>query len=181
MRHLSVLLCCWMALAACERENRRFRESPPAATASGVVTMSELEPGVKAPDLRLVNAYEQNAWAVSEGKRLYSMFNCVGCHANGGGGMGPPLIDDEWIYGSDPENIYETIVEGRPNGMPAFGRRLTNPQVWQLVAYVRGLNGLLAADVRPARSDHMSTRAAEQALETVKPRTSTTPPGSVQP
>jgi cytochrome c oxidase cbb3-type subunit 3 len=170
-----------MAVIACERENRRFQEAPPAATATSIVSMSELQPGEVRPKLRVVNVYEQNAWAVAEGKRLFGMFNCAGCHANGGGGMGPPLIDDQWIYGSEPENVYATIVEGRPNGMPSFRGRLTNPQLWQLVAYVRSFNGLLAADVRPARSDHMSVRAAEQALETVKPRSATTPPASVQP
>ena len=37
-----------------------------------------------------------------QGKRLFSWYNCIGCHANGGGGIGPPLMDDEWIYGSRP-------------------------------------------------------------------------------
>ena len=41
----------------------------------------------------------------------------------GGGGIGPPLMDDRWIYGSAPENIYASIVQGRPNGMPAWGGR----------------------------------------------------------
>ena len=35
--------------------------------------------------------------------------------------MGPPLMDDKWIYGYEPEQVFATIVEGRPNGMPAFG------------------------------------------------------------
>src|ERR1044071_3848683 len=47
---------------------------------------------------------ETNAYAIAEGKRLYTQLNCVGCHANGGGGMGPPLMDDKWIYGSAPAN-----------------------------------------------------------------------------
>ena len=33
-------------------------------------------------------AYQENRWAVGEGMRLYNGFNCVGCHANGGGGIG---------------------------------------------------------------------------------------------
>ena len=37
------------------------------------------------------------AWHVSEGKRLYDGFNCTGCHAYGGGDIGPPLMDDQWI------------------------------------------------------------------------------------
>jgi cytochrome c oxidase cbb3-type subunit 3 len=171
-----------LSLAACEREIRRARESPPASNATDVVSMSPLQPGQPSPRAALVNVYEQNAWAISEGKRLYGAFNCAGCHASGGGGgMGPPLLDDQWIYGSEPENVYATIVEGRPNGMPSFANRLTTPQVWQLVGYLRSLNGLLPADVRPGRSDHMSIRAAEQGLETVKPKQSSLPPASQQP
>ena len=30
---------------------------------------------------------EQNAYAIAQGKRLFSWYNCVGCHANGGGGI----------------------------------------------------------------------------------------------
>lgn len=43
-------------------------------------------------------------------KRLFSFYNCNGCHANGGGGIGPALSDDEWIYGFRPAQIFATIV-----------------------------------------------------------------------
>ena len=36
--------------------------------------------------------------------------------------MGPALIDRRWTYGSEPGDIYDTIVQVRPNGMPAFDR-----------------------------------------------------------
>jgi len=36
----------------------------------------------------------------------------------GGGGMGPPLIHDKWIYGGEIQNIAATILQGRPNGIP---------------------------------------------------------------
>ncbi|HET8657183.1 MAG TPA: c-type cytochrome [Longimicrobiaceae bacterium] len=76
--------------------------------------------------------------------------------------MGPPLNDSNWIYGSDPENVFRTIVEGRPNGMPTFRGRLTNAQVWQLVAYVRGLSGLTPKDTWSARSDHVQESRPER-------------------
>ena len=57
---------------------------------------------------------------IAAGKQLFSAMNCVGCHFNGGGGMGPPLMDNIWIYGNSIENIAATIREGRPNGMPSF-------------------------------------------------------------
>ena len=67
-------------------------------------------------------------------------------------------MDDVWIYGSEPDQIYSTIVQGRPNGMPAFGARIPRQQVWQLVAFVRSLSGGLRKDVEPGRTDSMQMR-----------------------
>src|SRR5690606_15398667 len=104
----------------------------------------------------LADAYRENRWAVSQGQMYYANFNCAGCHAaGGGGGNGPPLNDSEWIYGSDPENIFDTVIEGRPNGMPSFRGKISNSQLWQLVAYVRTLGGLTPKDTWPVRSDAM--------------------------
>jgi cytochrome c oxidase cbb3-type subunit III len=139
----------------CERERRITRDVPPAATPGGVVQVTELQAGPAAVD-PTVNAYQENRWAVSEGQTYYEQFNCAGCHSPGGGGaIGPPLNDGEWIYGSDPENIYRTIVEGRPNGMPTFRGKINNLQLWQIVAYVRSLSGLTPPDTWSGRTDHM--------------------------
>jgi cytochrome c oxidase cbb3-type subunit 3 len=171
-----------LALAACDREERRFREAPPGATPSGAVQLSTLKPGVATRPVELHNAYDENAYAVSEGERRFNSYNCAGCHAHGGGGMGPPLIDDEWIYGSAPENIYETIVEGRPNGMPSFGGRIPSYQIWQLVAYVRSLSALTPSGTRSSRTDHMMMFPGSRTLQRPEqPKQSTRPPASEMP
>jgi cytochrome c oxidase cbb3-type subunit 3 len=81
--------------------------------------------------------------------------NSSGCHANGGGGMGPALMDSEWRYGSDPQSLFETIMRGRPNGMPSFGGHIPEDQVWKIVAYVRSMGGGVRTDVAPSRSDRL--------------------------
>jgi cytochrome c oxidase cbb3-type subunit 3 len=111
----------------------------------------------------------ENAWAISEGKRLFSAFNCSGCHGNGGGAIGPPLMDHRWIYGYAPDNVHESIVEGRPNGMPAFRGRLTEQQAWQLTAYVLSLSGLVPKDAAGGRSDHMLAKPSEQSITEASP------------
>jgi cytochrome c oxidase cbb3-type subunit III len=169
------------ALAACEREDRQFRNWPPAASATTAIRESPLQPGPTTREDTLVPEYESNGWAVSQGKQLYNQFNCSGCHFQGGGGIGPPLMDAQWIYGSEPENIFETIVEGRPNGMPSFKGRLGNDQVWQLVAYVRSMSGLLAKDVATGRNDDMQVRSQEQAAQKAKPVQSALPPSAEHP
>src|SRR5690348_16298225 len=75
---------------------------------------------ISAGDLKTPHQYEQNAYAVSQGKNLFRTFNCSGCHSQGGGGMGPPLMDGRWRYGGEPQDIFAIITGGRPNGMPAF-------------------------------------------------------------
>src|SRR4051812_8362760 len=156
-------------LASCEREERGFRVEPPSAGKVNTIRLTELQPGPAQPADVTKNEYEENAYAVSEGKRLYEQMNCVGCHFHGGGGIGPPLMDARWIYGSDPAQIFSTIVQGRPNGMPAFRGKLNDEQVWKIAAYVRSLSGQVAKDVAPGRDDDMSGPPSESSTEKKPP------------
>jgi cytochrome c oxidase cbb3-type subunit 3 len=177
MRHAAVV-CMALALVGCEREKRDF-EPPQGAASAPKVRQSHLQPGqpmpaapAGAPGLP-TTAYtvEGNAYAVSQGKRLYRWYNCAGCHAPGGGGDGgPPLSDDLWAYGSEPIHIFASIVEGRPNGMPSFGGHISEDQVWQLVAYVRSLSGQLRQDVAPSRSDALQASPPENMRERAEPK-----------
>ena len=89
----------------------------------------------------LANPYAGDSSAVVKGRQWFNAMNCVGCHApEGGGGMGPPLSDNTWIYGGEPAQIYLTIVQGRPNGMPSFGQALPPDAIWQIVSYIDTLN-----------------------------------------
>jgi cytochrome c oxidase cbb3-type subunit 3 len=153
-----------LAIAACRREERQFRVDPSEAALAGMVRRDPLQPGAPAGTAHVANPYENNAYAQSEGQRLFSWYNCSGCHANGGGGMGPALMDAQWLYGSAPENIYATIVQGRPNGMPSFAGKMPSYQVWQLVTYVRSLSALTPASARSARNEHMMVYPGSQSL-----------------
>jgi len=89
--------------------------------------------------------------------------------------MGPALMDDMWIYGAEPANVFASIVEGRPNGMPSFGRRIPESQVWQLVAYVRSMSGLVPSDVATSRDDRMQTKTPENRVKAEPPKQQSTP------
>ena len=143
--------------------------------------VTTLHAGPDRPPTPEVSPFQENAYGMAEGKRLFTQMNCVGCHGHGGGGMGPPLMDDEWIYGSEPENIFATIVQGRPNGMPSFGGKIATNQIWQLAAYVRSMSGLVRKDVAPGRADALQATAQEQATTEQRPAESSTPPKSEQP
>jgi cytochrome c oxidase cbb3-type subunit III len=157
---------------ACKREERRFNAASPSAPAYAAVTLDTLQPGVPSPELTVKSPSEGNAYDISQGKQLFEQWNCSGCHSHGGGGMGPPLMDNEWIYGSSPENIVATIVEGRPNGMPSFRNRITSNQLWQLAAYVRSMSGLEPKAPSPGRDDDMQYKVDEQRTPFRTPRAS---------
>lgn len=174
--------CIALAVAAsvggCRREERQFRESPPATTPSAV-RISSLQPGTVADTTPASNPYESSAYAQSEGQRLFGWYNCSGCHANGGGAIGPALMDDEWIYGSSPDQIYATIVQGRPNGMPSFAGKIPSPQIWQIVTYVRSLSGLTPMTGRSARAEHMNFYQGAQSMQGAQtPKHAFRPPAS---
>ena len=159
-----------MTCVACQRETRHF-ETAPTPAALQATPVSELYPGgAPPPPAPIHTQYEFNAYALSEGKRLFSAYNCSGCHANGGGGMGPALIDDVWAYGYEPDQIALSIVQGRPNGMPAFRGKLSEDQLWQLAAYVRALGGFAPKDAAPGRDDHMQGKPPESSTPQQKPR-----------
>jgi cytochrome c oxidase cbb3-type subunit 3 len=157
-------------LIACEREKREF-EAPASSIdmASGIPT-TNLRPGGTNPATNYVNKSEERAMDISDGQRLYETFNCVGCHAHGGGDKGPALMDDKWIYGSRPEQIYASIVQGRRNGMPAFGGKIPESETWKIVAYVRSLSGLVPKAAASNRSDHMNVKKPENSLSGPNPK-----------
>jgi hypothetical protein len=53
--------------------------------------------------------------------------------------MGPSLRDQVWIYGNRDDQIYDTIAQGRANGMPAWGSKIPEEQIWELVAYIKSM------------------------------------------
>ena len=94
------------------------------------------------PGLAIADPYHGSPQAVAAGQRLFTGMNCASCHGyKGVGGMGPALNDDYWRYGGTPVEIYKSIYEGRPKGMPAWGVALPADQLWALTSYVASLGG----------------------------------------
>jgi hypothetical protein len=59
--------------------------------------------------------------------------------------MGPDLTDKYWRYGGAPANIYKSIYDGRPKGMPAWGQAMPPQEIWKIVAYIQSLGGSVPA------------------------------------
>ena len=77
----------------------------------------------------------------SEGAKLFKK-HCEVCHGAGGtGNIGPDLTDSKWRYGSSDEDIYTSISEGRPGGMPKLGNQLGKESIRELTTYIRSIEG----------------------------------------
>lgn len=89
-----------------------------------------------------IPALAANAQAVAAGRNIY-VNNCAACHgsdARGAPGY-PNLADDNWLYGSRPEQILTSILQGRQGMMPALGGALGDAKLDQVITYVRSLSG----------------------------------------
>jgi cytochrome c oxidase cbb3-type subunit 3 len=80
--------------------------------------------------------------AMATGRRLF-VTNCAVCHgADGHGSRGfPNLADGRWQWGGSPEQITQTITQGRQAAMIPWGPTLGEDGVKAVAAYVRSLGG----------------------------------------
>ena len=96
--------------------------------------------GAAPPAEMLENPFKGDRRSAADGEKLFSAFNCDGCHSLGAtGGEGPSLADGRWRYGGADGAIFHSIYYGRPRGMPAFGGLLPPDAIWKLVTYLQGL------------------------------------------
>jgi len=114
--------------------------------------------------------YDGNAAEIAQGARLFDWYNCSGCHFHGAGGIGPSLMDQNWIYGGRIDQIYETIAYGRPNGMPTWRGKIPPEQIWQIAAYVRSLSAPSTAKGGPGETEPIPPPpVAEHSSEAIPP------------
>lgn len=165
-------------------EPRTKRGDPLEAYAGGTsaavmlaVPITTLIPGNVAPAPRPTNPVEGQSQAIQRGMTYFISFNCVGCHApNGGGGMGPSLSNNHFVYGGEPANIYLSIYQGRPNGMPAWGQMLPDDVIWNIVAYI----GSISKEPRKTWGKTISREAVSEEQVPSQYVQSTAPWGSTQ-
>ncbi|MFT5693674.1 MAG: cytochrome c oxidase cbb3-type subunit 3 [Oceanicoccus sp.] len=94
-----------------------------------------------------IEEVSKNTKALKMGQRMFSN-NCAQCHggdARGGNGF-PNLTDGEWLYGNSPDQIKESIVQGRSGSMPGWLAPLTEDGVMEVSQYVKSLSGAVVSD-----------------------------------
>ena len=179
-RHTALLLS--LTVAACGGGQETGRAPPadtrtntsatvaadqlPAEGSIGRVPLGEFAGGRVSALNDIVNPLAGNAAAAQTGKTFFIQMNCAGCHGYDlTGGMGPDLTDRYWRYGGAPVDIYNSIFQGRPQGMPAWGNALQPQAIWQLVTYIESFGGSFPSAVGRAslEGDRKSDRVAPEA------------------
>jgi cytochrome c oxidase cbb3-type subunit 3 len=140
-RLLPIALVAWLALST-NYAMAQQGAAPDADRGPDAVSVTGLFPnaGAPVPEDPIGARFEGNKVAIADGAQLFDQMNCSGCHFNGGGGMGPALMSGYWRYGGQMDQIYESIAQGRPNGMPSWQFVLQPQQMWELAAYVKSLS-----------------------------------------
>lgn len=87
------------------------------------------------------NPFTGDAVAIEAGRSLWRKAGCYSCHGGvAEGGVGPSLIDDEWVYVPTDKTLFKTISEGRRGTVMASWSKDLNPeQIWKVIAYIRAL------------------------------------------
>lgn len=136
MTLLSGAACGLALLALAASPAMAQRSAPPAISYPEHVPAGGNPP----PAARLENPLRGDKQAAEDGGKLFSAFNCDGCHGGGAvGAVGPSLTDGRWRYGGSEGEIYYSIFYGRPRGMPAWGGTLPADAIWRLVSYLKSI------------------------------------------
>ena len=93
---------------------------------------------------------------------------CNGCHGGtGGGGMGPPLTNQVWVYGKDDDTLFRLIALGSDElqkqgysrkgsenvvgPMPPMGTVVkSDDDLWKIIAWIRSVNLFCGSSARRA-------------------------------
>ncbi len=130
-----------------------------AATGGGA---SPLETARNAEKGSLKSPYADYGSVAEEGRNLYLAAGCNGCHGMGGGGMGPPLTNEVWVYGKDDDTLFRLIALGTDElqkqgfsrkgsenvvgPMPPMGGIVkSDDDMWKIIAWIRSVNPSSAA------------------------------------
>jgi len=140
--------CVWVLLSVAISPQADADPELPSASTMAAIPIGDVAGEQQLPQAAgTENPLVHDARAIEMGKRLYVSMNCADCHGyDAKGAMGPDLTDNYWRYGGTPAAIYNSIAQGRPQGMPAWSSALPPIEIWRLTAYIQSLGGTFPGD-----------------------------------
>jgi mono/diheme cytochrome c family protein len=109
---------------------------------AGILTVGVVGSGLAQNSaVKKLNPFTGKPEAIQQGRGLWLQYGCSGCHGvQGGGGMGSPVSDDAWKFGSDDETLLKLIKGQIPNQtMPKIYEAMPEEEAWKIIAYVRSV------------------------------------------
>ena len=115
--------------------------------------------------------YNPDVVFVSKGKAVFDQ-SCATCHGpDGGGTIGPNLVDNYWMHGGSVSDIYKTIKNGVPaKGMASWEKALSPTKIAQITSYIISIGGSEVANPKAPQGDLIEPETSEEsAPETSEP------------
>ena len=137
-------------VAAAEIQIAKYKASQPAAEAIDMATL----------------VYEEDASIIAAGKKIYDS-NCASCHvADGGGSIGPNLVDEYWLHGGSIQDIYHTIENGvLDKGMISWKGILSPAQIKEVTFFIHSIRGTVPANPKASQGEkYVPVEAPEESV-----------------
>jgi mono/diheme cytochrome c family protein len=96
---------------------------------------------------KVVNPVPRTAESIAAGRKTYARL-CVRCHGPegkgdgggaGAGGQPADFTDAAWDFGSSDGEIFSVIRDGTSADMEAYGERLKEQEIWEVVHFLKSL------------------------------------------
>lgn len=114
--------------------------------------------------------YLSDAGALEAGKKIF-VTACAACHAaDGGGTVGPNLVDDYWLHGGSLSDIFKSIKYGWPEkGMKSWKDDYSPLQLAQITSYIKSLKGTKPATPKEPQGDLFEDKPVQDSAATAVP------------
>lgn len=125
-------------LATAEIQMAKFKSAQPAEEAIDIASL----------------VYTEDANIIAAGKKVYEG-QCASCHlADGGGMIGPNLVDEFWLHGGSIQAVYNTIEVGVPEkGMISWKGVLSPEQIKDVAFYIMSIRGTTPANPKAPQGE----------------------------
>lgn len=114
--------------------------------------------------------YLSDASALEAGKKIF-VTACAACHsADGGGTVGPNLVDDYWIHGGSISSVFKSIKYGWPEkGMKSWKDDYSPAQIAQIASYIKSIKGTKPATPKEPQGELYQEAAVVDSAQPATP------------
>lgn len=114
--------------------------------------------------------YLSEASALDAGKKIF-VTACAACHAaDGGGTVGPNLVDEYWLHGGSIADVFKSIKYGWPEkGMKSWKDDYSPAQIAQLASYIKSLKGTKPATAKEPQGEIYQEKALTDSTKEAAP------------